>query len=119
MIKLVNNIKKKVLENKDYIINIFILLLFIYLFSFCKKIDNFSNTEYFKTFSNPPYDYNEKNCKKNKYSIKIIDNFITPEECKLIIELAKPNLVRSTDTTKCIQIYTSNKIKNIHININI
>jgi len=24
-----------------------------------------------------------------------------------------------TDTTKCIQIYTSSKIKNIHININI
>jgi len=24
-----------------------------------------------------------------------------------------------SDTTKCIQIYTSNKIKNIHININI
>jgi len=26
---------------------------------------------------------------------------------------------RLTDTTKCIQIYTSSKIKNIHINTNI
>jgi hypothetical protein len=27
--------------------------------------------------------------------------------------------LKPTDTTKCIQIYTSSKIKNIHININI
>jgi len=40
---------------------------------------------------------------------------------KSYLELYLKNLtnIKFTDTTKCIQIYTSSKIKNIHININI
>jgi len=44
------------------------------------------------------------------------------KRCTLVICkdcIKKYNKKHCPDTTKCIQIYTSNKIKNIHININI
>ena len=49
---------------------------------------------------------------------KSIREFLGKDISKLYTFMDKSRLVQA-DTTKCIQIYTSSKIKNIHININI
>jgi transposase len=54
-----------------------------------------------------------------KQHIKEKPNATLQQLRKLIKKKFKIDLHHTTDTTKCIQIYTSSKIKNIHININI
>jgi len=47
--------------------------------------------------------------------LKMEERAFMVESCKYVDEV----IINCPDTTKCIQIYTSSKIKNIHININI